>query len=85
MEVKSGQTLADDFFDALDNLAGLIPSGDIASLLAYGCDSSQRRAPASVVSWRDPQRVDWKAGTLSRAPDKESGSGRGEARARRGK
>lgn len=60
IEVKSGQTLATDFFDGLRRWCLL--SGDIASptsWLIYGGDTGLRRGTTQVIPWRElPQRLE---------------------------
>jgi predicted AAA+ superfamily ATPase len=58
IEVKSGQTLASDFFNGLQRWLQL--SGDAASApwLIYGGDIALRRGPTEVIPWRDlPTRL----------------------------
>ncbi len=53
IEVKSGQTVASDFFADLDywrNLAGQASGG---AALVYGGEASFKRQGVSVVSWSD--------------------------------
>jgi predicted AAA+ superfamily ATPase len=53
IEVKSGKTIADDFFDGLicwQKLSGARPQD---SYLIYGGDEDQRRSQANVLSWRN--------------------------------
>ncbi len=53
VEIKSGQTVASDFFGGLDywrDLAGT-PAG--AAALVYGGDKSYKRSGVSVLSWAD--------------------------------
>jgi predicted AAA+ superfamily ATPase len=66
IEVKSGQTVATDFFRALEKLAGFVGRTDIQSILVYGGESSQARTKAQVVGWRDLERIDWTSGTLAK-------------------
>lgn len=54
LEIKSAQTVAEDFFAALRQAArGLAgPDGDLAgSFLVYAGDAGQRRSDCTVVSW----------------------------------
>ncbi len=50
LEIKSGMTVAGDFFDALDRYTQL--SGDENGVLVYGGDESYRRRNHYVRSWR---------------------------------
>jgi hypothetical protein len=53
IEIKSGQTLAGDFFDGLHRWSVL--SGDTATSpwLVYGGDTALRRGTTEVIPWRD--------------------------------
>ena len=58
IEIKSGQTIASDFFDGLRRWG--ILSGDSASeaWLVYGGDKALRRGTMDVIPWRElPQRL----------------------------
>jgi predicted AAA+ superfamily ATPase len=66
IEIKSGQTVATDFFAVLERLAGFIGRDDIRSILVYGGDSSQARSNTHVVAWRDLERIDWTNGSLTK-------------------
>jgi hypothetical protein len=58
IEIKSGQTLASDFFEGLRRWALL--SGDTASApwLVYGGDTALRRGATEVIPWRElPNRL----------------------------
>lgn len=58
IEIKSGQTLAADFFDGLRRW--MLLSGDTASApwLVYGGETALRRGTTEVIPWRDlPQRL----------------------------
>ncbi|MEJ2541066.1 MAG: ATP-binding protein, partial [Gemmatimonadota bacterium] len=63
VEVKSGATLARDFFDALATLPELVARGGDGrrpeARLVYGGESAQERREASVVPWKDIQAVPW--------------------------
>lgn len=64
VEVKSGQTIAGDFFGTLSKFAALIRDrhmGEVASYLVYGGEQNQRRSDTHVVSWRAIQDFDWGA------------------------
>lgn len=53
LEIKSGQTIASDFFKGLEYWRGL-PGQEKAPLsLVYGGDSSHHRQGVAVYSWRD--------------------------------
>jgi predicted AAA+ superfamily ATPase len=59
IEVKSGQTLASDFFDGLQRWLHL--SGDAAAepWLVYGGDTALRRGITEIIPWRDlPSRLE---------------------------
>jgi len=51
VEVKSGRTVASDFFRGLDFYTGL--SGDEGGMLVYGGDESYQRKNHAVRSWRE--------------------------------
>lgn len=59
VEIKSGATIAPDFFKALRRLPDRL--AETVSLprnfVVYGGESSQRRTDASVLSWRDVQQI----------------------------
>lgn len=53
IEIKSGQTIASDFFSGIDYWKALAgrPDGDAG--LVYGGDTSYKRQGVSVISWSD--------------------------------
>jgi hypothetical protein len=53
VEIKSGQTIGGDFFDALDAVDAWLPedSPTRERFLVYGGDKSQRRSQGRVLSW----------------------------------
>jgi predicted AAA+ superfamily ATPase len=53
IEVKSGQTIASDFFADLDYWRNLAGQAHGAAALLYGGDTSFKRQGVSVVSWAD--------------------------------
>lgn len=57
VEIKSGQTIATDFFKSLDKWSGL--AGDMAEqpCLVYGGKENQSRGKYKVLSWRDIDRL----------------------------
>jgi uncharacterized protein len=55
MELKSGQTLAGDWFPALERY--LAWSGGERGLLVYGGTERQQRGKVSVYGWRDIERA----------------------------
>ena len=58
IEIKSGQTLASDFFDGLRRWSHL--SGDSAAdpWLVYGGDKALRRGTIDIIPWQDlPHRL----------------------------
>ena len=62
-EVKSGATVADDFFAPLarlaETLAPVVGPRRIERRLVYGGDASQRRSGAHVLPWGQIQSVAW--------------------------
>lgn len=62
VEAKSAQTVAADFFTALDHLSELLASRKRESrrLVVYGGDRGQRRSQAQVVPWHEIDRADWR-------------------------
>jgi hypothetical protein len=65
IEIKSGQTVAADFFDALERFQALLKTPSIAPFLVYGGSSSQARTTVQVVAWGDLNKVDWTTGKPS--------------------
>jgi predicted AAA+ superfamily ATPase len=58
IEVKSGQTLAADFFDGLQRWMGLSGGSAAEPWLVYGGDTALRRGTTEIVPWRDlPSRL----------------------------
>ena len=53
IEVKSGQTLASDFFASLGKWSELAGRGNLQSWLVYGGDSALRRGQVDVIPWED--------------------------------
>ena len=51
IEIKSGQTVASDFFDNLDFVRQQLPGKTIVPWLVYGGDQAQTRDRATVVPW----------------------------------
>ena len=51
IEIKSGQTVASDFFDHLDFWSGQMKGRRVKPWLVYGGESAQRRERATVVPW----------------------------------
>jgi len=51
IEMKSGQTVAADFFDGLDYWRGHLPGKDLRAWLVYGGQERQNRSNAAVVPW----------------------------------
>lgn len=56
VEVKSGQTVTQDYFAGL-NKWGKISGGSAKPYLVYGGDESMVRAGVNVISWRDMQEI----------------------------
>lgn len=61
VEIKSGATIASDFFRNLKRFAerpvDRFASDDQRAFLVYGGDSTQQRSDALVLSWRDVERL----------------------------
>jgi predicted AAA+ superfamily ATPase len=61
VEIKSGATIASDFFRNLKRFAerpvDRFASDDQRAFLVYGGDSTQHRSDALVLSWRDVERL----------------------------
>src|SRR5262249_19099055 len=51
IEIKSAQTIADDFFAGLDFWRNLVGDPEAPAALVYGGDRSYRRRGVSVLSW----------------------------------
>ncbi|HSR50259.1 MAG TPA: ATP-binding protein [Acidobacteriota bacterium] len=51
IEIKSGQTIAKDFFSGLDHWRGLVGDPDAPAALVYGGDRSFQRRGFQVYSW----------------------------------
>lgn len=62
-EIKSGQTIASDFFTAFDKLEGIFDSErsgrQIEKRLIYGGHSPQQRSTATVVPWSKIHEHPW--------------------------
>lgn len=52
IEIKSGQTVASDFFDHLDFWQAQLKGRRVKPWLVYGGESAQRRERATVVPWQ---------------------------------
>ncbi|OFV86744.1 MAG: AAA family ATPase [Acidobacteria bacterium RBG_16_68_9] len=63
VETKSGQTVANDFFDALHAFVDVLTSRKraprVTSLVVYGGTQRQRRADATVIPWSKLDDFDW--------------------------
>jgi len=63
VEVKSGQTVAPDFFRDLETIAALAAKTtvrrDVERFVVYGGDQTQRRSSAVVVAWSDLASRTW--------------------------
>jgi predicted AAA+ superfamily ATPase len=63
VESKSGQTVADDFFSALQAFGDAIRSRKsppkVTPIVVYGGDRPQRRAEVKVVPWGSIDQLDW--------------------------
>lgn len=53
IEIKSGQTIAADFFSALEAFSSLVEPARVERVLVYGGKQSQKRSNAHVLSWSD--------------------------------
>lgn len=53
VEIKSGQTVASDFFSSLQYWRGLAGEAGHAAGLVYGGDASYKRRGVSVISWSE--------------------------------
>lgn len=53
IEIKSGETIASDFFKSLDAWGKIAGSKTGQAALVYGGDNSYKRSGASVLSWAD--------------------------------
>jgi hypothetical protein len=62
-EVKSGRTIASDFFASLEELRGLLagsrPPRDLRARLVYGGDTSQKRRKVEVLPWSRVAGAAW--------------------------
>lgn len=57
IEIKSGKTIATDFFDGLsywNDLSGVDPKD---SFIVYGGDQNQKRSKANVLGWKDCDQI----------------------------
>jgi len=63
VEVKSGQTVAPDFFRDLETIAALAAKTTmrraVERFVVYGGDQTQRRSSAVVVAWSDLASRTW--------------------------
>jgi len=57
-EIKSGKTIASDFFAGLDAVAELL-GPTVEKVLVHGGDTSQRRTAAHVLGWDAVAAFDW--------------------------
>lgn len=62
IEIKSGQTVADDFFAALEVFSALVDDRNVQPVLVYGGEESQKRTQSHVVAWSDLGQIDRLAG-----------------------
>ena len=51
VEIKSGQTVASDFFKGLNYFASINKEESLNNFIVYGGDQSQKRSSAQVVPW----------------------------------
>jgi len=65
VETKSGQTVAEDFFDGFAAFDRLVAAGRrsrrLRRVLVYGGDERQKRTRADVIPWSAIDRYDWAA------------------------
>ncbi len=78
VEAKAGQTIAADFFDALQQVREIVSADaairDVESVLLWGGNIGQRRAAATVHAWRDVATHDWSGpATAKRDPLMQEG------------
>ena len=63
VEIKSGQTVASDFFDPLDRFERMVCSDSKrpapGRVIIYGGDAAQQRSRTSVIPWSDIHSHDW--------------------------
>jgi predicted AAA+ superfamily ATPase len=64
VEIKSGQTVADDFFRGLDAFARIAEGAPderrkVERVLVYGGDAGRRLSRARVLPWREVADFDW--------------------------
>jgi len=59
VEIKSGATVASDFFSGLEKWRALAGDLGIDPLLIYGGESSYRHKGIQVAGWRDLDKVGW--------------------------
>jgi predicted AAA+ superfamily ATPase len=52
IEIKSGQTVASDFFDHLDFWSAQMKGRRVKPWLIYGGEAAQRRERGTVVPWK---------------------------------
>ncbi|MBP9726264.1 MAG: ATP-binding protein [Gammaproteobacteria bacterium] len=58
VEIKSGKTIASDYFDSLEYWSTLSQQSQITSWLIYAGNVSQERSKAKVLSWSDIAQLD---------------------------
>ena len=63
LEIKSGQTIGSDFFDALGKWRELSGSGDRPAWLVYGGDRPFCHGSVDVVPWRELPELEGRMGT----------------------
>jgi hypothetical protein len=63
VETKSGQTVAPDFFAALQAFTSLVqsarPRRSVQSFVIYGGSEPQRRSAGTAVPWSEMDRLEW--------------------------
>jgi predicted AAA+ superfamily ATPase len=53
VEIKSGQTIASDFFKGLNYFKGVNKEDHLKNFVVYGGDQTQKRTSAQVVPWNE--------------------------------
>jgi len=65
VEVKSGKTIAADFFDGLEEVAAIVGSNP-ERLLVYGGDARQSRSNVTVLPWSEVAMHPWHGSRTAR-------------------
>ncbi len=56
IEIKSGQTMSNDFFKGL-NFFSKLYAGELRSYIIYGGDKSYKRNNAEILNWKDINKI----------------------------